>query len=142
MEIRYFQFKEPVRFWPKLFLRTLYGTSSLWSAGWSKRKGEILVTDKYKKKKKKSFFFFHFVYVCVWYLCMQACSVSQLCPLICKPMDCSHQAPLSMEFFRQEYWSGLPFSTQGELPNPGTEPVSCIGRQILYHWAMWEAWCV
>jgi len=29
-----------------------------------------------------------------------------------------------MEFSRQEYWSGLPFSTPGDLPNPGTQPVS------------------
>ena len=29
-----------------------------------------------------------------------------------------------MEFSRQEYWSGLPFSTSGDLPNPGIEPVS------------------
>ena len=33
----------------------------------------------------------------------------------------AHQAPLSMEFFRQEYWSGLPFPTPGDLPNPGVE---------------------
>ena len=33
------------------------------------------------------------------------------------------QAPLSMEFSRQEYQSGLPFPSPGELPNPGTGPV-------------------
>ena len=52
------------------------------------------------------------------------------------------QAALSMAFFRQEYWSGLPLPTPGNLPNPRTEPVSCIsciGRQILYHCATWEA---
>ena len=32
------------------------------------------------------------------------------------------QAPLSMEFSRQEYWSGLPFSSPGDLPDPGIEP--------------------
>ena len=30
-------------------------------------------------------------------------------PTLCNPVDCSCQAPLSMEFFRQEYWNGLPF---------------------------------
>ena len=35
-----------------------------------------------------------------------------------------HQAPLSMEFSRQEYWSGLSFPTSGDLPGPGTEPMS------------------
>ena len=35
-----------------------------------------------------------------------------------------HQAPLSMGFSRQEYWSGLPFPPPGDLPNPGIEPGS------------------
>ena len=34
------------------------------------------------------------------------------------------QALLSMEFSRQEYWSGLPFPTPGDLPEPGMEPAS------------------
>ena len=37
-------------------------------------------------------------------------------------VDC--QAPLSMEFSRQEHWSGLPFLSPGDLPNPGIEPGS------------------
>ena len=36
----------------------------------------------------------------------------------------AHQAPPSMEFSRQEYWSGLPFPSPGDLPNPGTKPGS------------------
>ena len=36
----------------------------------------------------------------------------------------AHQAPLSMEFSRQEYWSGLPFPSPGDLPDPGIEPGS------------------
>ena len=36
----------------------------------------------------------------------------------------AHQAPLSMELSRQEYWSGLPFPSPGDLPNPGIKPVS------------------
>ena len=36
----------------------------------------------------------------------------------------ARQVPLSMEFSRQEYWSGLPFPTPGDLPNPGIEPMS------------------
>ena len=45
------------------------------------------------------------------------------------PMDCGvhiHQALLSMEFPRQEYWSGLPFLSPGDLPNPGIEPASPV----------------
>ena len=38
-------------------------------------------------------------------------------------MDCiAYQAPLSEGFSRQEYWSGLPFPSPGDLPNPGIEP--------------------
>ena len=37
------------------------------------------------------------------------------------PCIVAHQAPLSMEFSRQGYWSGLPFSSPGDLPHPGTE---------------------
>ena len=47
---------------------------------------------------------------------------AQLCPTICNPMD-SCQAPLFMEFSRQEYWSGLPCPSPGDLPAPGNESV-------------------
>ena len=40
------------------------------------------------------------------------------------PWTVAYQAPPSMEFSRQEYWSGLPFPSPGDLPNPGTEPRS------------------
>ena len=36
----------------------------------------------------------------------------------------AYQAPLSMGFSRQEYWSGLPFPAPGDLPDPGIEPTS------------------
>ena len=36
----------------------------------------------------------------------------------------AHQAPLSMKFSRKEYWSGLPFPSPGNLPDPGTDPMS------------------
>ena len=40
------------------------------------------------------------------------------------PRTIACQAPLSMEIPRQEYWSGLPFPSPGDLPNPETEPMS------------------
>ena len=43
---------------------------------------------------------------------------------LCNPMTVAHEAPLSMEFSRQEYWSELPFSSPGELPDPGIKPTS------------------
>ena len=47
--------------------------------------------------------------------------VAQSCLILCDPMDCSCQVPLSMEFSRQEYWNGLPFPFPGDLPDPGIE---------------------
>ena len=63
---------------------------------------------------------------------------SQLCSTLCEPRTVACQAPLSLGFSRHEYRSGLPFPP-GDLPHPGVEPISCIGRQILYHWATREA---
>ena len=48
--------------------------------------------------------------------------VAQSCLTLCDPMDCSHQAPLSMEFYRQEYCSGLAFPSPGDPSDPGIEP--------------------
>ena len=46
-------------------------------------------------------------------------------PLLATPWTVAYQAPLSVGFSRQEYWSGLPFPSPGEdLPNPGIEPRS------------------
>ena len=44
--------------------------------------------------------------------------------LFATPQTIDHQASLSMEFSRQEYWSGLLFPSPEELPNPGIEPWS------------------
>ena len=46
------------------------------------------------------------------------CLVSQLCPTLCGPMGHSSQAPLSLGFSRQEYWSRLPSPPPGDLSNP------------------------
>ena len=52
--------------------------------------------------------------------------VAQSCLPLCDPMDyiIDHQAPLSMEFPRQEYWSGLPFPSPGDFPDSGIKPMS------------------
>ena len=42
--------------------------------------------------------------------------------LFATPWTVAYQAPLSMGFSRQEYWSGLPFPSPGDLPDPGIEP--------------------
>ena len=61
--------------------------------------------------------------------CTKVLSVVIACMLSCvqllvAPWNAAHQAPLSMGFPRQEYWSGLSFPPPGDLPDPGIEPTS------------------
>ena len=54
--------------------------------------------------------------------------VAQSCPTLCDPMDyIVHQAPPSS---RQEYWSGLPFPSPGNLPDPGIESKSPASPEL------------
>ena len=53
------------------------------------------------------------------------CLCVQSCLTLCDPMAVAHQAPLFMEFPRQEYWSGLSFPT-----NPGIEPSSLVSPAL------------
>ena len=56
------------------------------------------------------------------------------------PWTIAHQAPLSMEFSRQEYWHGLPFPTPGNLPDTAIEPASpALASGFFYHCTTWEA---
>ena len=71
------------------------------------------------------------------------CSITQSCLTLCSPMECSLLVPLPTEFSRKEYWSGMPFPTPGDLPNPGVEPRSPVppalaGRSFTTS-AAWEA---
>ena len=50
--------------------------------------------------------------------------VTQSCPTLVTPWTVAYQAPQSMGFSRQKYWSVLPFPSAGDLPNPGIEPRS------------------
>ena len=61
-------------------------------------------------------------YSITWKKCLLL--VAQVCPILWDPMECNRQATLSMEFSRQEYWSGLPFPRPGDLPNSGIKPKS------------------
>ena len=49
------------------------------------------------------------------------------------PWTVAHQAPLSITFSRHEYWTGLPFPSQGNFPPQGSNPGLPHCRQILYH---------
>ena len=59
----------------------------------------------------------------VGHLWLSYSEFAQSCPTLCDPTD-SSQAPPSMGFSRQEYWSGVPFPSPGDLPDPGIEPGS------------------
>ena len=50
--------------------------------------------------------------------------ITQSCPILWTPWTVAYQAPPSMGFSRQEYQSGLPFPSPGDLPHPGIEPGS------------------
>ena len=65
------------------------------------------------------------VCVCVC-VCVRTRARAQSCPILCDPMDCNPSGPLSMEFPRQEYWSGLPFPPPGDLPNPEVSTLSPV----------------
>ena len=68
----------------------------------------------------------HLKYNTVHQLCVCAQSLTRVW-LFATPWTVAHQAPLSLGFFRQEYWRGLPFPPQGDLPDPGIKsefPVS------------------
>ena len=59
--------------------------------------------------------------------------VIQSCLTLCNPWTVARQAPLPMEFSRQEYWSGLPFPSPGDLSNSGIEPGSPALQANSYH---------
>ena len=56
--------------------------------------------------------------------------VAQSCPALATRWTVVHQAPPSMGFSRQEYWSGLPFPSPGDLPDPGIEPASLMAPAL------------
>ena len=53
--------------------------------------------------------------------------------LLATPWTVAYQAPPPMEFSRREYWSGVPFPSPGDLPNPGIEPRSPALQADVYH---------
>ena len=65
-------------------------------------------------------------------MCLVGGLVAQLCPTLATPWTVARQAPLSMGVSRQEYWSGLPFPSPGDLPDPGIEPGSPALQVELY----------
>ena len=77
--------------------------------------------------------------------CLAQCVLSHFSRvrLFAIPWTVARQAPLSMEFSRQEYWSELPFPSPGDFPNPGIEPKSFMSPALAGRFfttsATWEA---
>ena len=65
--------------------------------------------------------------------------VAKSCPTLATPLTAVHQAPLSMRFPRQEYWSGLLFPSSGTLSDPGIKPMSLALQTESLHWAASKA---
>ena len=69
----------------------------------------------------------------MWFVCVCVCACARVCvcvhafghvQLFATPWTIAHQALLSKGFSRQDYWSGLPCTPPGDLPNPGIKPES------------------
>ena len=91
--------------------------------------GEVPTTQEgtveaYAKKGRGIFFFFFATVSGMWNLPVCVCVYAHLCLTLCDPVDWAHQTPLSMEFSKQKYWSGLLFPSLEDLSDPGIEPVS------------------
>ena len=67
--------------------------------------------------------------LCMVCVCVCVCVLSRV-RLFATPWTVARQAPLSMGFSRQRYWSGLPFPPPGDLPNPGVEPASLASPDL------------
>ena len=76
---------------------------------------------------------------------MPVCWVASVMSNSLTPWTVAHQAPLSMEFSRQEYWSGLTCPPPGDLPDPGIEPTSLMSLALIGRWvlssAIWGSVC-
>ena len=77
-------------------------------------------------------------------LCMCVCKLSCFNRVFATLWTIAHQAPLSMGFYRQEYWSGLSCLPAGDLPNPGIKPSTLLCLPALASWLfttsnIWEA---
>ena len=68
------------------------------------------------------------VCVCVC-VCARPCSV--MSDSLWPPWTVAHQVPLSIELSRKEHWSGLPFPSPGDLPDPGIEPASPVSLALV-----------
>ena len=90
---------------------------------------QCLCSQRSDSTRQKAVFLFLRVCVCMCvcvYLCVCVCVCYSVChvQLFVTSWTVAHQIPLSIEFSRQKYWSGLPFPSPGDLPNQRIKPTS------------------
>ena len=73
----------------------------------------------------------HFLLQCRKVKCESESEVAQLCLTLSDPMDCSYQAPLSMGFSRQEYWSGVPLPSPRDMVWGNANPIWKSGSKTM-----------
>ena len=102
--------------------------------------GHGVVKSIFDAAKEESFIGgFKIIFLCIYgpYACVCAQSLQSRVRLFSTLWTIARQAPLSLGFSREEYWSELPRPPPGDLPNPGIEPtslnISGTGRRVLYH---------
>ena len=66
------------------------------------------------------------IYMYITYLCISVCYSPTHVRLFVTPWTVAHQDPLSMGFSRSQYWSGWPFPSPEDLPDPGIKPSSPV----------------
>ena len=101
-----------------------------------------ILRSKWKKKKATFHYNYSNTFQVLWTLEKRFSEVKSLSriQLFATPWTVAYQAPLSMGFSRQEFWSGVPFPSPGDLSNPGIEPrVSRIVGRCFTIWATREA---
>ena len=82
------------------------------------------------KESEKDIYIHIYVTESLCYIPKRKVLVAQLC-LFATPWTTAHQAPLSIEFSKREYWREFPFPSPGDLHNPGIEPwVSCVAGRV------------
>ena len=96
----------------------------------------------FPEKKKKSHLNFLLLQMSQ---CVCMCSVVQSCPTLCGPMDCSLSGSFVHGIFQARILEWIAISSSKKSSGARDETlvscISCIDRQILYHWATWEALC-
>ena len=111
-----------LKYWADIYESVSWGE---WGAG--EGNGKVGKHENWRPLQHQASPWHHFLS----HLSCAACSATQSCPTVCEPMDwVDCQAPMPMEFSRQEYLSGVLFPIPGDLPNPEIKPTSLVSPAL------------